>query len=317
MVDDKARKCGEYLLYKYCCAEKLFGIVQDDVAEKKEHIQGPKELISKVLTGSSTTVKRSTCRPSKELSKHEKETEKRKKKLGQEQKRMESLLSSQNACQALVDPSCSKYKVMKSVTVPNAIIAATGVAVKGTAEHCGVDEIEENIGTFSLKEMPRMIKLCHENELIMLKQKYLPQNIAKKVKAVTVENAGVHYKSGKNIAKGSEFIRQFEDKWITETLTIAPATQQIVICEEKYHFTPDLFKDATRSQRKKSAPSSIAHLKTNSEILSDNHFSRTSIIGTKQGKQVASTFIPMNAHKLSLKKDVSIIFDSELYMELC
>lgn len=71
---------------------------------------------------------------------------------------------------------------------------------------------------------------------------------------MTIENAGVHYKTGRKVTCRADFIREFEDRWITETMVIAPGAKTLVISDEKYHFTPDVFKSATRNQRKKGQP---------------------------------------------------------------
>jgi hypothetical protein len=46
----------------------------------------------------------------------------------QDKKRLEALYCKQNTCQAIVNPGCWKYKVMKSVTIPTAIMAVVGLA---------------------------------------------------------------------------------------------------------------------------------------------------------------------------------------------
>jgi hypothetical protein len=86
-----------------------------------------------------------------------------------------------------------------------------------------------------------MKKLCQDQGLISLKLKHLQYNVAQNVKIV-------HYKSGQSITSGVDFIRQFEDKWITGTLTKMPNVQLLCILEEKYHFTPDVFRNAIQFQ---------------------------------------------------------------------
>ena len=60
----------------------------------------------------------------------EKKDDQRNKKLATDKKRMEQLYSDQNTCQAIVNPACSKYKVLKTLKVPKALIAAVGMSVK-------------------------------------------------------------------------------------------------------------------------------------------------------------------------------------------
>ncbi len=158
----------------------------------------------------------------------------------------------------------------------------------------------------------------HDAGLIVLKQKRLPDGVAQKMKGDTMENAGVPYKSGKGVIIGSEYLRQAEDRWIIGTPTMPPGLEVLVVSEEKYRFTPDLFKGASRAQRtRKEDSTTITHLKTGADIVSDSTFAKSSITSTSEGKRMISAYIPQNAHKLSGKRDIQIIFDSELNLRGC
>ncbi len=96
---------------------------------------------------------------------------------------------------------------------------------------------------------------------------------------------------------------------------MAPEMDTLVICGEKYMFTPDQFKSATRSQRTHD-DSCIFHQKAGPDIISDTKFSRSAV--TKiEGKQFISTYIAKNVSKLTIKKTVNIIFDSEYIIKWC
>ena len=127
VLDGYAESCGDYLLYKYCAQEKIFDITAEDVLDKSSSLQVPKELVAKGRKGTSGTVNRNRCAIVLQKIQSETEDELRLRKVAQDKKKIEGLYSKQNTCQAIVNPSCSKYKVMKSVTVPRAVIAAVAI----------------------------------------------------------------------------------------------------------------------------------------------------------------------------------------------
>ena len=98
---------------------------------------------------------------------------------------------------------------------------------------------------------------------------------------------------------------------------IFPAIKEIVVCEEKYSFTPDTFKAATREKRKKTELTSIAHLKAEDDIISDHKLSKSAVIQTGEGKKLISNYLARNISKLEIKKEVSVIIDSELVLTKC
>ena len=91
-------------------------------------LEGPSELVKKVKGTLSTTVRRNLCTPV-EKSNEAKQIELHTRKLKQQKKKIDGLLSKQNTCQAIVNTSCQKYRVMKSSSVPKAVIACVGLAV--------------------------------------------------------------------------------------------------------------------------------------------------------------------------------------------
>jgi hypothetical protein len=90
--------------------------------------------------------------------------------------------------------------------------------------------------------------------------------------------------------------------------------KHLVICEEKYKFTPDDFKAATRAQRKVTTSYSISHLKTSEEVLSDDKFDKPSLVSTAEGKSIASTYLAKNIEALDIKENNIIDIDSELHI---
>ncbi|VDI78878.1 Hypothetical predicted protein [Mytilus galloprovincialis] len=92
--------------------------------------------------------------------------------------------------------------------------------------------------------------------------------------------------------------------------------KHLVICE-KYKFTPDDFKAATRAQRKVTSNYSISHLKTSEEFLSSDKFDKPSLVGTSEGKSLASTYLTKNVEDLCIKENLTIDVDSELHITTC
>ena len=313
ILDKQSQNCGEYLVYKHCC-EGLFSITKQDVQQMLSTLEGPTELMKKVKGTTATTIRRSLCKPMQKCV-EAKEKERQKRKLEKEKKTIEGLFSEQNTCQAIVNTSCQKYKVMKSITIPKAVVACVGLAF--IHKDSATSILEKAIKNLQPRDIGKLKILCHNEGLAWLKKKHLAPEVAKHVSVVTIENAGAHYKSGKDVKSGTDFLRHFEDRWITRTVTMAPNVHTICLSEEKYNFTPDLFKQATRHQRVTTTSASIAHLRTDNEMLSEQQFSRASVVSTGRGKVVASTFIAKNVHKLSIKRPLQLVLDSENKLAAC
>ena len=92
----------------------------------------------------------------------------------------------------------------------------------------------------------------------------------------------------------------------------------LVVCEEKYSYTPDDFKAATRKQREVQKGTSIAHLKTGEGIVSSSTFNKEAVITTAEGKYLIGNFLAANVEKLNIKKDNLVLYlDSELHRGGC
>ena len=123
---------------------------------------------------------RDRIKPPKEINEEEKTVEKKNHKLTQE-KSFWKVYFHPRTRHAIVDPSCAKYRVMKSVTVPKALLAAVGTAVSMPVEG-GNFVCEDAMREFSVKDLPTVTKVCMEKELILFKKKFLPQHISKTIK---------------------------------------------------------------------------------------------------------------------------------------
>ena len=139
------------------------------------------------------------------------------------------------------------------------------------------------------------------------------ENIRFKTRVVSVEFAGVKFKA--KVSSGDAYVEFIEKGVIKHILNLAPGTKHIIICEEKYSFTPDDFKAATRLKRMKAADKNISHLKTAAEMINSNRFDKTALTTTSAGKSAVSMYLAQNASKFQVNKDIIIDIDSESCIE--
>ncbi|CAC5402503.1 unnamed protein product [Mytilus coruscus] len=102
------------------------------------------------------------------------------------------------------------------------------------------------------------------------------------IKYATVEFAGIKFKT--KASTGDEYMENINKVVINSLFNnkLFPNLQHI---EEKYSFTPDDFKAATRQKRHKSMPFSISHLKIGDEIMSSERLSKSAVLNTELGKK--------------------------------
>ena len=93
-----------------------------------------------------------------------------------------------------------------------------------------------------------------------------------------------------------------------------PLLRNIVICEEKYKFTPDDFKAAKRSQRKTSHAYSISHLKTKYDVLNEDKFDKAALTSTAEGKTITSTYLAKSAEMLEIGETITLDINSEMHL---
>ncbi len=140
-----------------------------------------------------------------------------------------ALSSDMNACQALVGPDCTKHKVAKSTGIPLALSRVP----------CSALGMEEETTTQKAREA-----IMSAENLIHFGQREIPENISNAVKLVTVQFAGVKFRTGQGLT-GTKYIQLVERSYISKLLSQFPLLKRIVICEEKYSYIPDEFKAAT------------------------------------------------------------------------
>ena len=289
------------MIMKYIAKAKLFSCSSDD-APKVSDMQGPKELVRKATQSKGTTLKRMSGKNTLKTAKTERQVkeEKRKKQVAAAVKKIDGLSSDMNACQALVKPNCTKPRIGKGTTIANAI---------------------KTILCQCLGECPKSLTkketILKEKRLILSsssKWQPLPSSIADSVKVCSLEFAGVLFKS--KAMSGLDYIKLIEADLVT-TLNHMKGLKHLVICEEKYQFTPDSFKEHTRNQRSNKQTQTVHHLKTGREILSAERFDKQACITSREGKTLITTYLAKNVDKLCLKEDILLDIDSELYIENC
>ena len=295
-LDKNCLDVGKYMMQKYAVKEDLYKLSTADLKDPKD-LQGPKDIVTKAKNSKGTTLKRSSLKSSfiKKSERQVKE-EKRKAVLARQMKKIDSFSSEMNTCQALVKPDCTKPKVVKSAGMSAAVCNA-------------LLQWPEKITSEEIAQEVQKINCAFFNKAA------IPDHISSKVTFATVEFAGVKFKS--NVVNGLAYIKQVQNGILKPMLHQMKKLSRIVVCEEKYKFTPDPFKAATHQQRKGKKAESISHLRTESEMLSHQTFKKDALLTTAEGKALISTYLGQNVSKLELKNDIVLDIDSELYTEGC
>ena len=219
-----------------------------------------------------------------------------------------------NACRALVKPDCTKPKVVKAAGIQNALVPLLSTII--TKENQNTQQSESSDKT-SLPSAPVKHDIQHElseQKLFWSRVKQIPEFIKNHVNVATYEFAGIKFKA--NVITGSQYIHFLESVIRRDILRQLPFLQRLIICEEKYSFTPDDFKAATRCQRK-SRKESITHLKDTHEVLNSDAFDKQTIVTTAEGKSLISTYLARNISKLNINQPFTIDIDSEYLIEGC
>ncbi|CAC5421316.1 unnamed protein product [Mytilus coruscus] len=203
-----------------------------------------------------------------------------------------------NTCQAIVNPDCSKSTIQKSPSIKRALQKVLSLCIPCIEPH----KLEEYLAS---------------NDIILLNVTEIPAQIQQNIKYATVEFAGVKFKT--TATSGDEYLSHVENGIVKRFLNANnfPNLQRIVICEEKYSFTPDDFKAATRQKRQTISSSTISHLKIGSEMISEHKLSKSAVIQTDLGKRLISNYLARNVKNLNITKDVVLDIDSELFLETC
>ena len=291
ILDANTYDIGKYLAMKFICKEGMFGLTLKNLPEMGT-VEGPKELKRKVFTGKSTTVKRIASADVSKMRSTVKELRemKRKQIVKRQQVTIDCMNSDMNTCQALVKPDGSKPTIHKSKTMKTAISKLFAQVTAATFE-------PETVIYTSFQDIPISQRLP--------------------IKIVVVEFAGVKFKLKETVKTGLQYLHHVETSVIRKLLRDVSSTQRMIIREEKYHFTPDDLKLATRAGRKKQDTSSIGHLKQMEEIVSDNTIDCSAIKSTSVGKISIGNYLAQHAGSIKMDHDLILDIDSELIMHPC
>lgn len=143
----------------------------------------------------------------------------------------------------------------------------------------------------------------------------LPAHIRNNANLSIVEFAGTKFKVF--ASSGQQYVQFVSNAIIKKLVSSLPNLKRIVICEEKYSFTPDDFKASTRLKREKKEKITIAHLKEENEIVSKENFSKQAAVSTMSGKKLISKFLTKQLKYVDLKNNLIVDIDSEAYLSEC
>ncbi|XP_070203435.1 uncharacterized protein [Littorina saxatilis] len=288
-------RTGEYLIRKFLIKEKMMDMSRGDGGDVNQ-IKGPKELVSKVKSGKGVTIKRMTSKIPVATSTSEKKEKKRKALVRKQSKVIDGLSSARNTCQAVMTPECQKLDPQKASGIRNALLHLLSSMMEGN------------------KTSEEQAKLLQELSLVFLAQHDGSSAVFDKLASIIIEFAGVKFKVVANT--GLQYLRYAQNSVIMRCLKFGPDIKKIVVVEEKYSFTPDLMKAATRTRREpKTTSASIGHLKVSEELISRNTYDKSSITSTSSGKQAVSSYLAANISSLEIKNDIMLMVDSELHVK--
>lgn len=265
-LDRNTYEVGRYLIDKFVF-ESSFHESQED---EKPSIDSSSK--AKVQTMKGLTVRRMNWKSRVPTEEKQLKEIKRKRKVKSLLGIAESLSSEMKCCQAVVKPDCSKSAVQKSTGMKKALVHQFEKLL--LQDHQDGGTTTEDI--------------LKEEKLLQSGMKDFPVGLLSNVSVAIVEFAGQKFKT--RARSGQEYLKMVEDN-IKKILRHIPSTKHIVICEEKYKFTPDDFKASTRVNRTKSQIQSISHLKRGEEIISSSVFDKKAVVGTEEGKSLISCFL--------------------------
>ena len=294
ILDKKSYLAGRFLITKYACHQQMFGLSSQDLPDISM-LEGSKPLLQRLKMAKGITMRRSTIK-TKTLSENEKKEAKR---VALDLKRQAAIAdcisSDMNTCQALVKPDCSKASLQKSTGIKKVLMNLLSLCIPHT-------------------NFVHLDMILSDRNLYFHNVHDIPPKIRDSVKLATVEFAGVKFKT--HATSGDEYLQHISKGVIRRLLksTNFPKLQRIVMCEEKYTYTPDDFKASTRMKRQKASSTSISHLKLDSDILSKKQMSKSAVVQTEVGKRLISNYLARHIDSLDIKNDLILDIDSELIL---
>ncbi|KAH3777824.1 hypothetical protein DPMN_179272 [Dreissena polymorpha] len=182
ILDELSMDVGKYLLFRY--ASKVLPRTDADVPSVDE-ITGHTELVSRAKRSKGVTIKR-TMKSKIQPVKTEKQIreDKRQKHLEKETRKLDSMLSENSSCQAIVKPDGSKPKVFQSLGMQRAL--------KSLITSCALGD-ETN----------------HVDQCMRLNLPAVPTSVYSCMKICTMEFAGMKFKAGHS-KSGKEYLQHVE-----------------------------------------------------------------------------------------------------------
>ena len=296
ILDRESLDVGRFMLHRFLVAQGMFGLKEEDALDIKD-ISGSPSFISRAKRSKGVTIKRiNKVKKIVPRSQTQAKEEARQTKLVKEAKTRQSQTSFMNTCQAIVSHDCRKLKVSKSLQVPRAIVETLSICLG--KELCSFEE---------------QMRLLTSMNLVLTKVESLPDIITHPVKVIPIEFAGVKFHTN----SPSHYIKYAQDTVLNSLLWKFPRVKRLIICEEKYHYTPDVFKGPTRAQRTSVSKASIVHLKKAEEAGKVAKFTRKFVTTTAEGKNMIGIYLASNVRKLTLNRDITLDIDSELNVQGC
>ncbi|CAC5356707.1 unnamed protein product [Mytilus coruscus] len=193
VLDNTTSDIGKYLIKRYLANNSFLGMTMDDIPELNE-TSGPASFVRRVKRSKGVTIKRTAEKVTLQTkTERQVKEENRKALLKREMQRASFLSSEMNMCQALVKPDCTKPKVMKSKGMQQALV---------------------NL----LQELT-----CQQN-IFLLNLKSVPKHITDTVELVTIEFAGVKFKT--KVTSGTQYIKYVQNAVIKPILRQFPAAEK-------------------------------------------------------------------------------------------
>ena len=231
ILDKETSEIGKYLVMRHIYSTSL---IKNFECPPVDSVQGPKELLTRVKRSESTTINRSKIKVKKDKTQAEKEETSRKQRVVRLSKIVDCMSSKMNLCQAVVKADCYKATVNKSTGVKKVlrlIIQRCSVAVQVFNLHKKQTETSEET------VIPDAKQIANPEEFMLLNFTEVPSDIAERTHLCIIEFAGVKLK---NFAScGQQHLNYISNGVIKKLLHQFPNLGHVVICEEKYLFTPD------------------------------------------------------------------------------
>jgi hypothetical protein len=286
ILDHHCKEVGAYLIQRFVNKSHLL----PTNTPLPQDVGGPKELVDRARKGKGTTMRRLTRKPQPlQKSKRVQDEEVRQKAVKAKGRQTDMMSSKFNAVQAILKPDGTKPKVQKARTMKLALSKLLTECLQA-----------KNKGD-----------VCIEQFMLLNATSY-PHDLRRTAAVVILEFAGVKFKL--NPKSGDDYIELVQNIILRPLVKQMQYLHHMVISEEKYSFTPDILKFATRQQRSQE-DSSITHLKSGEEVINPSTFDKKAITTSSQGKSSISTYLAKHVNGLRLYQDMTVVIDSELHLD--